>query len=45
MPKAETGKKDGWKENHSHIASKMKSMLTNGGRRQIGRQDLGQDGG
>ena len=28
------GKKDGWKENHSHIARKMKSMLMGGGRQQ-----------
>ena len=29
-----TGKKDGWKENQSHIARKMKSMLMGGGRQQ-----------
>ena len=45
MPKAATDKKDGWRENHSPIASKMKSMLMGGGRRQIGRQDQVQDGG
>ena len=45
MPKATTGKKGGWKENHSHIASKMKSMLMGGGGRQIGGQDQVQDGG
>ena len=44
--KTATGKKDDWKqERHSHIASKMKSMLMDGGRRQIGRQDQIQDGG
>ena len=33
--KAATVKKDDWKqERHSHIASKMKSMLMDGGRRQ-----------
>ena len=45
MPKAATGKKDGWKENHNHIAGKTKGTLTGGGRRQIGRQDQLQDGG
>ena len=36
---------EGWLGNYSHIASKMKSMLMDGGRRQIGRQDHVQDGG
>ena len=32
--KAATGKNDGWKqERHSHIASKMKSMLMDDGKR------------
>ena len=44
--KTATDKKDGWtQERHSHIASKMKSMLMDGGRRQIGRQDQIQDCG